>query len=84
MSDKEIIKKIHEKYSFACYDVSGMRGLKYAMKLARKEVFDDIETMLFDKHLHKNIYIRYKISGAELAKLKKKLLGTQKATEAKG
>lgn len=45
---------------------------------SKKEVFDDIDKILFDKHIYKDVYVRHKISGAELEGLKQKHLGSQK------
>lgn len=41
---------------------------------AKKEVFDDIDKMLFNKHYHKEVYIRFEINGADLEELKKRHL----------
>ena len=40
----------------------------------KKEVFNDIENILFNKHYYKEVYVRYKISGADLEDLKKRHL----------
>lgn len=49
-------------------------SVKEQIHRAKKEVFDDIDRLLFDKHLHKKLYIRWKISAPEYDELKKRHL----------
>jgi len=40
------------------------------IKAEREKTLDEVDKLLFDKHYHKKVYVRYKISGAELKRLR--------------
>jgi len=47
-----------------------IESVDIAIKAERKRTLDEVDKLLFDKHYHKKVYVRYKISGAELKRLR--------------
>ena len=77
MMERFADNNIRIAYENRCYGdilVAVEKDIKKAIIKAKQEVFNDIEKIMFNKHYHKGVYIRYMISDIQFQDVKAKHL----------